>query len=504
MDGPLLGNGGVGTVIGGAADNLTFYLGANEFFGGPSGGASHCGYGQGGALQLGGLTLQTPELVNASWRATQNISRSFVTTEHHSASNGLTLSTRSFLAATDNVLQIELSLRGDHTTDQAAVEIDASLWTTPEFAWDPCSGNTVAFSGCGGLNGTLTSCNASTTPTLFAARSNGFGWQQVRSRGKGGLFEHGNWNITTEVLAMHVRSGHVAGGLVPLRAARAVGSTQHDAGMSASARLPSSGNHGATASFTLTAAEPVVIHVVIFNQSGVAFSRALPRAQSRLTALAEDPSAMAQLRSGHDLWWAGYWNESFVSLPFSPLIERYYYGAQYLLAISSRSGQAVPGIFGPFNVRELGSPASSWGGDLHMNCALAYSVHAHLFEWNHSSSSNHSSVPFVAFVDSSDRCLLPRVVRVRRQRRSDVLRFRFKQPPQPRSTILRCAVSICTTRSSDGTVAVRLPRRPSARWDRSKRHGRRDRSRHGPAMAGADGDGAIRRVLALHTRSVMG
>ena len=52
VDGPLLGNGAVGAVLGGPASNLTWYLGANRFFGGPSGGASHCGYGQGGALQL--------------------------------------------------------------------------------------------------------------------------------------------------------------------------------------------------------------------------------------------------------------------------------------------------------------------------------------------------------------------------------------------------------------------------------------------------------------------
>ena len=83
------------------------------------------------------------------------------------------------------------------------MEVALSLWTTPEMAWDPCSGNTVTFSGCGANNGSAAACNAtgSPSPTLFAARSNGFGWQQVRSRGRGGLLEHGNWNITTEVLA---------------------------------------------------------------------------------------------------------------------------------------------------------------------------------------------------------------------------------------------------------------------------------------------------------------
>ena len=322
VDGPLLGNGGVGAVLGGPGGNLTWYLGANEFFGGPSGGASHCGYGQGGALQLGGLTIQTPDLANATWQAVQNISRSFVTTEHHTA-GGLTLSTRTFLAATDNVLQIELSLSGGTAAATTTTEINVSLWTTPEFGWNPCSMNTVTFSGCGAPNGTLTPCNSSGSPTLFAARSNGFGWQQVRSRGKGGLLEHGNWNITTEVLSMHVRRGRAAGGLLPLHGVRSVGSNQHDGDMPDSKRLPTSGNHGATASFTLTAGEPVILNVLIYNQSGVGFSRALPRAQSRLTALAAGPTAMTALRTSHDLWWARYWNDSFVSLPFSPLIERY-------------------------------------------------------------------------------------------------------------------------------------------------------------------------------------
>jgi len=175
------------------------------------------------------------------------------------------------------------------------------------------------------------------------------------------------------VITVQVRRGGAAGGLLPLRQVRAVGSNQHDSGMPASARLPNGGNHGTTASFTLSSTEPVILQLLVYNQSGVGFSRALARAQQRLTALAA-PSAMADLRESHDRWWAEFWSESFVSLPFSPLIERYYYGAQYLLAISSRNGQAAPGVFGPFNVQELGSPASSWGGDIHMNYVSTHAI----------------------------------------------------------------------------------------------------------------------------------
>ena len=63
-------------------------------------------------LQLGGLTLQIPQLANASWTAVQNLSRSFVTSQHQAAAAGLTLNTRSFVSASDNVLQVELSLAG--------------------------------------------------------------------------------------------------------------------------------------------------------------------------------------------------------------------------------------------------------------------------------------------------------------------------------------------------------------------------------------------------------
>jgi hypothetical protein len=379
VDGPLLGNGAVGAALGGPASNLTWYLGANRFFGGPSSGSSHCGYGKGGALQLGGLTVQTSSLLlaNASWVATQNISRSFVESAHASLGSGLVLSTRSFLAATDNVLQVELSLASNATAADAAAFVDfsVSLWTTPEFGWDKCSGNTVAFSGCGAPNGSRVPCNSTATPTLFAARSNGFNWQQIRSRGKGGLLEHGNWNISSEVLSLHVLSGAAgaAGGtLAPLVGARSVGDDQHDGGMKPwpdPARLPNAGNHGASARVRLPVGGSITLHVTVYNQSHVGYRRGLARGTARLQQL-QHPTARAQLRQAHDDWWIDYWNASWVSLPFSPLTERYYYGAQYLLAVSSRKDHAAPGIFGPFVTVENGGPgepASPWGGDIHMN-----------------------------------------------------------------------------------------------------------------------------------------
>ena len=381
VDGPLLGNGAVGAVLGGPASNLTWYLGANQFFGGPSSGSSHCGYGQGGALQLGGVTVQTssPLLAAASWVATQNISRSYVTSAHASQP-GLVLSTRSYVAATENVLEIELSLASNATgnTVPAFLDFNVSLWTTPEMTWDACSGNTVSFSGCAAPNGTRAACNstaAGLSPTLFAARSNGFNWQQVRSRGRGGLLEHGDWNITTEVLSLQVLSGPANGAStrMPLFGARSVGDNVHDGGQPPGTRgpyrLPTGGNHGSTARVRLPVGESVTLHVVICNQSHVGYQQGLLRGSARLRQLQQSGARMA-LREAHDTWWREYWGASWISVPFSPLLERYYYGSQYLLGVSSRAGHAAPGIFGPFITVENGGggePASPWGGDLHMN-----------------------------------------------------------------------------------------------------------------------------------------
>ena len=52
----------------------------------------------------------------------------------------------------------------------------------------------------------------------------------------------------------------------------------------------------------LTSDEPVVLHVVIYNQSRVGYTKALARAQTRLAELAGG-GAMAELRRSHERWW---------------------------------------------------------------------------------------------------------------------------------------------------------------------------------------------------------
>ena len=73
------GNGEMGVVIGGtpADNNLTFFLGSNQFWSAPTSGISQCGFrdgdnlyfalgGGGGVRQIGGVTITAPGFVNAA------------------------------------------------------------------------------------------------------------------------------------------------------------------------------------------------------------------------------------------------------------------------------------------------------------------------------------------------------------------------------------------------------------------------------------------------------
>lgn len=83
------------------------------------------------------------------------------------------------------------------------------------------------------------------------------------------------------------------------------------------------------------------------------------------------PAAVTSISSAHSTWWANYWGASCVLLPSSdpfPVLQKYWYGAQYLMAMSSRAGKVPPGLWGPF----ITNDGPGWNGDytLNYNCIL--------------------------------------------------------------------------------------------------------------------------------------
>ena len=99
-DGPILGNGDVGVVLGGPPEQQTFCIGKNDFW----------SYSLRHILTVGGVTVSAPALAGASYRQEQDIARAEVRGTF--GKDAATLQTRSWVAATENLLVTELSCTG--------------------------------------------------------------------------------------------------------------------------------------------------------------------------------------------------------------------------------------------------------------------------------------------------------------------------------------------------------------------------------------------------------
>jgi alpha-L-fucosidase 2 len=74
--------------------------------------------------------------------------------------------------------------------------------------------------------------------------------------------------------------------------------------------------------------------------------------------------SIRQLREEHVSWWKGFWSQSMVNIG-DTLIEKYYYGSQYLLASCSRNINFPPGLWG--NSLTEDASFENWVGDYHLN-----------------------------------------------------------------------------------------------------------------------------------------
>jgi alpha-L-fucosidase 2 len=80
-------------------------------------------------------------------------------------------------------------------------------------------------------------------------------------------------------------------------------------------------------------------------------------AQATAAVAALQPSDVNARSASHLAWWHAFWGKSFVEIPDKD-IEKEYYASLYLLASTSRSGEAAPGMWGDWVMK---NPA--WNGD---------------------------------------------------------------------------------------------------------------------------------------------
>lgn len=82
---------------------------------------------------------------------------------------------------------------------------------------------------------------------------------------------------------------------------------------------------------------------------------------------ANTPADIQALLKSHAEWWTNYWSASSIDLDKSDesiaTVERYYYGARYLMGAGIRPGKTAPGLYGIWHTTDT----PKWSSDYHLN-----------------------------------------------------------------------------------------------------------------------------------------
>jgi len=313
VDGPLLGNGDIGVVLGvgqqGSNLTLTYYVSKNDFWffqndnvpGRPDGNASY-------VMGIGGVDLSFPagsSLVSLG----QNIQLGEISATVALPSGGGNISATSFVSI-GGVLITNLHLSSS-SRDNHAAELTAAVAVA---TWTFSSGRA---SGVAGATQGAT--------VAWATRST----QAPTSR--------------------------------PVQAALA---TVVDTASVLSPSPPPLSNRAAAPPqlVTLTTPSPAatVITAVASSIDVGSIPKTKPYAISTATkTLAGGKAELARLRSSVRSFYGSYWNQSSISLPTQPDFERFWWQSLYVLAACNREGKLAPGLWGSW----LTTDSPAWHGD---------------------------------------------------------------------------------------------------------------------------------------------
>ena len=343
-DGPLLGNGDVGVAIGGVVERsryfglgeaggakvttrrvgvetspevLKFYLAKNDFW------KAKPVYPNAHPCPIGTIEVSIPALHGGAFHAEQVLGEAEV--EHvlktaHRVEDpppftraGTVVRVRSWVAAGENLVVIELTVDGD-----------------------PADGNPFGPTGMTGVEVRLSAVTGNESETATGNLADG-SWAVRR-------FEATEESLAVEQKRLVRRS----------EAAVAMRLLGH--------RMPglpwSRGDGWSADRFVVQPGKKVV--VVASVVSGEESADPLGEAKRRVAAVTEE--RLAEVKVAHREWWRRFWERSYVEIG-DELIERYYYGSQYLLASCSRNRAFPPSLYG--NWTTLDGP--SWQADYHLN-----------------------------------------------------------------------------------------------------------------------------------------
>ena len=122
----------------------------------------------------------------------------------------------------------------------------------------------------------------------------------------------------------------------------------------------------AALNLTLAAGESATVLITVLTS--VTTNDSPPLAMALSASKSALATKGAEIKAEATAFWAAFWAKSSVSLPSQPVLERFWYCSQYLMAMASRAGRVAPGLWGPssrkirvsfFAARTLNSTAQS-------------------------------------------------------------------------------------------------------------------------------------------------
>lgn len=112
--------------------------------------------------------------------------------------------------------------------------------------------------------------------------------------------------------------------------------------------------------FTLEPGRTVVVVAAILSDLDCKGKDPLAETKSLTAGLT--PGKIAEYGVLHRQWWQTFWSKSFIEIP-DKVLEQHWYAAQYIMASCSRSGKVAPGLWGNW----VTTDKPGWHGDFHLN-----------------------------------------------------------------------------------------------------------------------------------------
>lgn len=332
VDGPLLGNGDLGAVISGAPEAQRFWISKNNFW------RLREGHRQGGPRLFGGLEINTPALAGATYLLEQEIYPAITTARFSKGESTVTM--RSWVAATEDILIVELAVEGK------PVDVETRMWAAPG------RGSKEELNRKDGL--------------LWATKA--FAEEKIPTSAASALTVIGA-DLTNPELEPVVEE--VYPDPPPRRPP------------------PRKIKSQPGPKFTLQPGKTVTVAVAMQSS----FDAKDPLAAVLDKARGLNADAVGGIFDKHTRWWRDFWAQSLVEIS-DPFLEKQYYLANYELGSALRDPDFPTGLFGLW----VTDDDPRWSGDYHLNFDYQSQFYG-LYKSNHLEQADTYHAPILAFME---------------------------------------------------------------------------------------------------------